>query len=137
MSNSKYICAVYFIVILTAVFIDVSSNYVQNYAYYKANNKSHNLIIGNRQLYDCLVHQENVIKSSKWLQVIEVYKTFNISRHSRITQIRALDKKTNGNGAMVSNVTYGVGYSNLTLKFKSQRSHGINFVVELYAKPCY
>ncbi|NP_001155164.1 venom protein R precursor [Nasonia vitripennis] len=104
--------------------------------YAAAPNKSHNLIIGNRQAGDRLVYQENIVKPSKWLQVIEVKKSFNITGYL-ITQIRAMDQKTNGNGAIASRVDGGVGYSNVTLKFKSQRSHGINFVVQIYARPRY
>lgn len=107
-----------------------------NQQYAAAPNKSHNLIIGNRQQGDRLIYQETIVKPSKWLQVIEVRKSINTTGYF-ITQIRALDQKTNGNGAIASLVNGGVGSSNVTLKFKSQRSHGINFLVQIYARPRY
>ncbi|XP_076236329.1 putative salivary secreted peptide [Calliopsis andreniformis] len=105
--------------------------------YYAANNtnKSHNLIVGFRQVGDRLVLRENIVKNSSWMRIVTVEKTFNTSRFDRITMIQALDQKTNGNGAYASVLSGGPGYSSVNMRFKSQRSHGINFVVELYARP--
>ncbi|XP_034948577.1 probable salivary secreted peptide [Chelonus insularis] len=114
-----------------------SSAYGQSYASAYAgptNNKSHHLIAGNRLPGDYLVLRQNIIKSSSWLQIVTVEKTFNVSGFERITQVQALDQKTNGNGAYASIVKGGPGTSNVTIKFKSQRSHGINFMVLIYAR---
>ncbi|XP_012280800.1 probable salivary secreted peptide [Orussus abietinus] len=97
-------------------------------------NLSHNLILGSRLPGDRLIIRENIIKPSKWLQVITVERTYNASKYERITQVKALDQKTNGNGAYATLKYGGPGNQNVTLKFKSQRGHGINFVVEIYAR---
>ncbi|KAG7206236.1 hypothetical protein KM043_003628 [Ampulex compressa] len=97
-------------------------------------NKSHNLIIGARVPGDRLVLSDIVVKPSAWMKVQVAQKVFQIARYQRITQIKALDQKTNGNGAYASIVRGGLGHSNVTMKFKSQRGHGINFRVELYGK---
>ncbi|XP_066589766.1 probable salivary secreted peptide [Prorops nasuta] len=100
-----------------------------------ANNKSHHLTVGYRAPGDRLVLRQSVQKNSSWMQVISVTKTFNASRYDRITQVNAFDQKVNGKGAYPSLLQGGPGYNNVTLKFKSQRGHGINFIVELYARP--
>lgn len=103
---------------------------------YAATNASHNLIVGARQPGDSLVLRQSVIKSSSWMQIVTVQQTFNSTYYRpRITQIRALDQKTNGNGAFASLLNGGPGRNNVTMRFKSQRGHGINFIVELYARP--
>jgi len=108
-----------------------ASGAIENYA---AANKSHNLIVGYRMPGDRLVLKQIVVKNSSWMKVSVVEKTFNVSTWERITLIKALDAKTNGNGAYASIVRGGPGHSNVTLKFKSQRGHGINFTVEVYAR---
>jgi FlaG/FlaF family flagellin (archaellin) len=137
MLSNRYSYTVALLAVLVATFVNSTSLYAHNYAYYKANNESHNLIIGSRQPGDRLVYQENISKESQWLQIVEVQKTFNVSYYSRITQVRALDQKTNGNGATATCLANGPGFNNVTLKFKSKRGHGIRFVVELYTKPWY
>ncbi|XP_014237974.1 probable salivary secreted peptide [Trichogramma pretiosum] len=116
-----------------------SSNYNNNNnnGYYAKANQSHNLIMGVRQPGDRLIYQESVVKPSKFLQVIQVEKSFNVSNGYYLTQIRAMDQKTNGNGAFATRVRGGPGYNNVTLSFKSQRGHGINFLVQLYARSRY
>ncbi|XP_011867528.1 PREDICTED: probable salivary secreted peptide [Vollenhovia emeryi] len=102
---------------------------------YAAANKSHHLRVGYRMPGDRLVLRESVIKNSAWMKVQIVEKTFNVSKWERITMVEALDQKTNGNGAHANIQKGGPGYSNVTLKFKSQRGHGINFVVQVYSRP--
>lgn len=96
---------------------------------------SHHLIVGSRTPYDKLVNKQSVVKSSSILQIVKVQQTFyTLSERSRITEVRALDQKTNGNGAYASLIGGGPGANNVTLLFKSQRGHGINFIVEVYAE---
>ena len=123
------------IVVVAAVFTQVSS--VPQVGLYAANNsnKSHNLIVGYRMPGDRLVLRSRVVKNSAWMQIVTEQKTFNASRWDRITLVQALDQKTNGNGAYASILSGGPGHQNVTLRFKSQRSHGIDFIVELYARP--
>ena len=101
----------------------------------EAQNKTHSLIIGSRQNGDRLIYTENISKPSSLLKV-EVKKTFNVPNHV-ITQVSALDMQTDGNGATATWLGGGNGYDKITLKFKSQRGHGINFRVEIYGKSSY
>lgn len=99
----------------------------------QATNKSNHLIVGSRVPGDRLVLRQNVFKNSSWMKVVIVEQTFNISAYQRITLLQSLDQKTNGNGASASLLRGGPGFNNVTLRFKSQRGHSINHVVELYA----
>jgi len=84
---------------------------------------------------DKLVLKENIIKNSGWLKGQGVEKTFYVLKpEDLITMVEALDQKTNGNGAYASILQGGPGHNSVTMKFKSQRGHGINFVVQLYAR---
>ena len=100
----------------------------------KAGNNSHHLIVGSRLPGDKLLVQENIVKTSKWLQIVTVEKSFNTTRYDVITEVEALDQKTNGNGAYASVLSGGPGYQTVRLRFKSQRGHGINFVVKIYGR---
>ncbi|EZA51818.1 hypothetical protein DMN91_003938 [Ooceraea biroi] len=132
MSAQKYMIGLAFLVAaLLAINVVPASGTINNYA---AANKSHHLIVGTRMAGDRLVLRQNVQKNSSWMKVSVVEKTFNTSMWERITMVKALDQKTNGNGAYASLLRGGPGHSNVTLKFKSQRGHSINFIVELYAR---
>ncbi|XP_053981218.1 probable salivary secreted peptide [Hylaeus anthracinus] len=100
-----------------------------------AANKSHNFVVGYRMAGDRLILRQNVIKNSSWMRIVVEEKTFNTSLYDRITVVQAMDQKTNGNGAYASLTAGGPGQNFVTLRFKSQRGHGINFVVEVYARP--
>ncbi|OAD58688.1 putative salivary secreted peptide [Eufriesea mexicana] len=104
---------------------------------YAANNsnKSHDLIVGFRMPGDRLVLRQSVVKKSAFWQIVSDEMTFNTSRWERITMVRILDQKTDGTGAYASLLRGGPGYQNVTLRFKSQRNHGIHFIVELYSRP--
>ena len=99
-----------------------------------AGNLTHDLIVGSRLIGDKLVYQENIVKNGKWFQVIEFSKTFNLNKVLQITQISAKDQITNGTGAFAKVVSGGPTYNNVTMKFTSQRSYGINFLVTIYAR---
>nr|XP_003701609.1 PREDICTED: probable salivary secreted peptide [Megachile rotundata] len=134
MSTNKLIFYLAVVAITVTVTQVTSSPQVGHFAANNTN-KSHHLIVGYRMAGDRLVLRQNVIKNSSWMQIVTEEKTFNVSRWDRITQVQALDQKTNGNGAYASLLKGGPGSNNVTLRFKSQRGHGINFVVELYARP--
>ncbi|XP_053981984.1 probable salivary secreted peptide [Hylaeus volcanicus] len=127
--------AVFLAIVGVAIFAtQVNSTHQWGYAN-NGTNKSHNLVVGYRMPGDRLVLRQSVVKNSSWMQIVTEQKSFNTSRFDRITVVQALDQKTNGNGAYASLVAGGPGYNNVTLRFKSQRGHGINFIVELYARP--
>lgn len=103
----------------------------------EAENKTHNLRVGSRTPGDELLFQKNIVKESKWLRKVIVEETFNMPTYSIITLVEALDQKTNGNGAYASLTNGGPGSQNVKLRFKSQRGHGINFVVKIYGRRNY
>ncbi|KAK0085229.1 hypothetical protein PV325_005564 [Microctonus aethiopoides] len=124
------------VLLLTAV---VSASVIPLEEYTKnqldqSGNQSHNLIVGGREYGDREVHVEHITKPSSWFQIVTLEKTINIYGASRITQIQAFDQKTNGNGAYANIQAGGPGNNFVTLKFKSQRNHGIDFRVVIWAK---
>jgi len=131
MSACKYIIC---LAVLVTALLTVSTIPASEAFTYAAPNKSHHLIVGYRAPGDRLVLKEYIIKNSSWMKVQTLEKTFNVSRYERITMVEALDQKTNGNGAYASILYGGPGHSNVTMKFKSQRGHSINFIVNLYAR---
>ncbi|XP_018311940.1 probable salivary secreted peptide [Mycetomoellerius zeteki] len=133
MSAYKYIIglAVLVAALLTITTVPCANGAVTSYA---NNNKSNHLIVGYRMPGDKLVLKENIIKNSSWMKIQIIEKTFNVSRYERITLIEALDQKTNGNGAQASILNGGPGHSNVTLRWKSLRGHGINFIFNVYAR---
>ncbi|EZA51817.1 hypothetical protein DMN91_003937 [Ooceraea biroi] len=131
MSAQKYVIGLAFLVaVLLTINAVPASGTIDNHA--AAVNKSHHLIVGNRRSGDRLVLRQNVQKNPSHI-IVTYTKTFNVSRSENITMVKALDKMTNGNGAYASILRGGPGYSNVTIKFRSKRRYGINFVVELYA----
>ncbi|XP_033210955.1 probable salivary secreted peptide [Belonocnema kinseyi] len=132
MESNKQVFIVAFIVALAV------SSYATpgwtNWKNSKAANDSHNLTVGSNLPGDRILVQENIIKSSKWLQIVTVEKSFNATRYEVITKVEAIDQKTNGNGAYATILSGGPGYQTVRLRFKSQRGHGINFVVKVYGR---
>lgn len=133
MSGYKYIIglAVLVAALLTIDTVPTANGAIASYA---AENKSHHMTIGSRMPGDRLVLKENIIKDSSWMRIVTVEKTYNVSQYERITMVQALDQKTNGNGAYASMLNGGPGQSSVTIKLKSQRGHGINFVIEVYGR---
>ena len=133
MESNKYVFIVALIVGLAVTSYAVPSAEWPSWNNRAANN-SHHLIVGTRLPGDKLLVQENIVKSSKWLHIVTVEKSFNATRYEVITQVVALDQKTNGNGAFATVLSGGPGYQTVRLKFKSQRGHGINFLVQIYGR---
>ena len=97
--------------------------------------KSNHLILGSRIPGDHLLERHLIVRESEWFRKVKENQIFNGDGHSKITEIRALDQKTNGNGATATVTSGGVGQDFVTINFKSKRGHGINFVVEIFGKP--
>ncbi|XP_014486778.1 PREDICTED: probable salivary secreted peptide [Dinoponera quadriceps] len=131
MSAQKYIITVGLVI---AALLAINIGTATGFSSLAAANKSHNLIVGYRLPGDRLVVRQSIVKNSSWMRIVTEEKTFNTTRYERITLIQALDQKTNGNGAYASILNGGPGHTNCTMRFKSQRGHGINFVVEVYAR---
>ncbi|KAL7303752.1 hypothetical protein TKK_0003883 [Trichogramma kaykai] len=100
----------------------------------EASVNQHNLVVGGRVWGDYLIQRVKVDKKSAWLRHVSESRTFSGDGTSRISQIQVLDQKHDGTGAYATLVTGGPGQTFATLKFKSQKSHGIHFIVELYGK---
>lgn len=133
MSAYKYISISLVVLIVALLTINTEPANGAYYASY-APNKAHNLTVGFRQPGDRIVFRESIIKNASWMKIQIVEKTFNISKWERITMVQALDQKIDGTGAYASILKGGPGYSNVTMRFKSQRGHGIKFIVQLYAR---
>ncbi|XP_033212031.1 probable salivary secreted peptide [Belonocnema kinseyi] len=121
----------YFILFVLAVYVTAAPNFETKF---DDENKSHDLIVGYRVPGDWLLEKDDVLREKQFLQVVTLTKTFTGNGKSVITQIKALDQKTNGNGAYATVISGGVDQSYVTIKFKSQRNHGIRFKVEIYGQ---
>lgn len=131
MSAQKYMIGLAFLV---AVLLAINTVPTDGAVGLYAANKSNHLIVGYRVPGDRLVLRQNIVKDSSWMRVITLERTFNVSSWERITLIQSLDQKTNGNGASASLLKGGPGFNNATLRYKSQRNHSINHIVEVYAR---
>lgn len=96
--------------------------------------QSNNLSLGDRVIGDQLLLQTSVEEEYKFLQKVSLEKTFSTTGGTKITRVEALDRKTDGTGAYVTVLGGGVGENYVSLRFKSQRNHGIHFVVNLYGR---
>uniref|UniRef100_A0A1B0GJR7 Putative transcription activator mbf2 n=1 Tax=Lutzomyia longipalpis TaxID=7200 RepID=A0A1B0GJR7_LUTLO len=54
------------------------------------------------------------------------------ARNATITYIRAMDQYVNGKGGYATLRAGGVGFNHTEVRFKSQRSQGIDFILEIY-----
>lgn len=100
--------------------------------------ESNNLIVGKREYNDKLVYQENINKKPNIVGKKTIHEeVINVPRGYVITEVRALDMITDGTGAFVIVSGGGPGQESVSLRFKSQRFHGIYFIVQVYAKPRY
>ncbi|MEW1552271.1 MBF2 family protein [Streptomyces tsukubensis] len=95
---------------------------------------SHNLFVGFRLPGDRLVVTEPVVKDAVPGRIVLVEQTFSVPSPQRITLLEAVDQVCDGTGASVSILQGGPGSGSVTLRFKSERGQGINFVVQLYAR---
>ncbi|XP_043461989.1 probable salivary secreted peptide [Leptopilina heterotoma] len=102
--------------------------------YNRGKNISHNFIIGSRRPGDRLVMQQNITASASTFKIVTRRVQFLLQAGKNITQLAALDQKIDGTGAYVTLESGGVGKRNATLRFKSQRSHGIHFIVKIFAR---
>lgn len=96
--------------------------------------KSHNLIVGSRIWGDQQLHKEVIKKDYSWFRVVDKQITFTGDGISKITQIKALDQARDGKGAEVILIAGGPDQCYATLRFESQRSNPIDYIVEIYGK---
>ena len=90
------------------------------------------LAIGTRVWGDNLIQRLHVQKPSSFLRVIKDTRTLSGDGISKITQIVLTDQSKDGDGGKVSLINGGPDFTYATIEFKSKRSHGIDFLVEVY-----
>ncbi|KAK0085230.1 hypothetical protein PV325_005565 [Microctonus aethiopoides] len=132
--NPKFVFASVYLAIIAVTLSNSSPKPFFHLHHSSHANKSHDLIVGSRSSGDRLALEQNIIKSRNWLKENVIKQSFNISKSQTITQIQALDQDTHGHGAYVSLSKGGPGYNSVSLKFKSQRDHDINFKIVIFAK---
>ncbi|XP_047354837.1 probable salivary secreted peptide [Vespa velutina] len=130
--HAQNLLMVIVVAIAVVVIAGVESDYVPRAHLEEYAAKSHNLTIGYRKPGDRRVHTQNIVKKSSWMRIVTAEVSINTS--SIINMVGVYDQKTDGTGAFPSVLKGGPGNRNVTLRFKSQRGHGINFVVEVYAR---
>lgn len=98
--------------------------------------RPNDVIVGSRVPGDHVIGNiQHITKDASYIgKIVTVTKTFQGDGFSKITQIRALDQYSDGNGATAHFIAGGVGSNFVTIKFESQRFRGIDFVVELYGR---
>ncbi|XP_033212307.1 probable salivary secreted peptide [Belonocnema kinseyi] len=104
------------------------------FEFFKTKKVSSDFILGSRLSGDRLILQKTIYRTAKSWKSISLRVSFNASKHVRITQVVAYDQKRNGKAAVVKLFKGGPGKQNITLKFKSRRGHGINYIVKVYGR---
>lgn len=86
---------------------------------------------------DRLIHSSIRRKSSSFMQIVSenvTFPFFNQRNNYTITAIRLTDQVPKGK-AYGQIAAGGVGYNYTTIRIKSQRNQGYNFVLEIYGRP--
>uniref|UniRef100_A0A1L8DG22 Putative transcription activator mbf2 n=1 Tax=Nyssomyia neivai TaxID=330878 RepID=A0A1L8DG22_9DIPT len=97
--------------------------------------QNHTVQWGTQTFNERMLDRQFVRKSSSWMKVVIEEVTWpnrTQARNNTITRIRAIDQFQNGKGAYASLSAGGVGYTNVTIRIKSQRGYGIDHIVEIY-----
>ncbi|CAD7086116.1 unnamed protein product [Hermetia illucens] len=106
-------------------------------AYFACNSSASNSTWGHIGPYDPILDHAIVVKKGKWLRIVTKdydYPKKGGYNYKNITGIRVIDQYTNGNGGMATLLKGGPGFRNVTIHLKSQRSHGFNFIVDIYGR---
>ncbi|XP_058799871.1 probable salivary secreted peptide [Phymastichus coffea] len=94
----------------------------------------HDLMQGQREPGDTLIAQMQIDKEYKTLRVIEHVESILGDGNHRITRIEAIDYKQKKTSATPHIMSGGVGQSHVTIKFISERGHGIHYIIKVYGK---
>ncbi|XP_014240009.1 probable salivary secreted peptide [Cimex lectularius] len=103
-------------------------------------NQSHNAFFGQRQLGDRLLFTNHPKVDYKLWRVVTYdvdYKIPPTTPNYVISYVEALDQFTDHNGGCAMLQSGGVGSDYVKLHLKSQRNHGLDFVVRVYAAKRY
>lgn len=94
---------------------------------------NNDLIVGTRHPGDGYIESYYIVRNpDDYDRKITFAKTLVGDRYSPITMIHAHDRHEDGNGATATVIAGGIGSSFVTMNFVSEKSHGINFKVDLY-----
>ena len=99
-----------------------------------SNNISHKgdyVTFGHCGPYARIIQKERVYKKAKWLRVVEEQRTLH-TNGPKISCVIANNFKHNGHPAKVLLASGGENFNHTTLRFVSERGHGIHFDVELW-----
>ncbi|XP_058061867.1 probable salivary secreted peptide [Anopheles bellator] len=98
--------------------------------------QSNHFYWGVRDPRDVLLNRTIAVTSGTFLRVKSIDLEYPIKGQlgRNISAITVLDQEINGNGGYASLYNGGVGYNHVKVHLKSQRSHGYNFIVEIYGR---
>lgn len=102
--------------------------------------QSNNEFWGTVDWNSTLSFSDHIYKASRLLQVVEelvVYPPRGVINYRPILAVRAYDQNIRGNGAKATIVAGGLYNTTISVLFKSQRGHSVNFTMEVYTPPCY
>ncbi|CAH1407041.1 unnamed protein product [Nezara viridula] len=100
-----------------------------------AGDKVHNFIYGTRSYGDRLLYHDLLnVKSKLWrVTTVDVnYPPKGQAPLGRIDYIEVLDQRSDGTGGYVYIKDGGIGLNFVNLHIKSQRNHGMDFVINVY-----
>nr|BAN21274.1 unkown protein [Riptortus pedestris] len=92
----------------------------------------HNFDFGHLNFTDRLLNSTQVVRPGKMMSVLSFEQTFLVK--GTIHFIQALDQKREFCGGCVYLSEGGVGFSHVTLRFKSVRGQGVRFLVNIYGR---
>lgn len=128
--NSKCLISIA-IGIALAIFGVKASPYGDSYIR-DGDRKNHDLFMGSSHGSDPPTVREHVEEKYEFLRKQNIERTFFAPVGQVITGIHALDQNNEGHGAEPTVTQGGIGQNSVTLRFESQRSYGIDFVVKLF-----
>ena len=94
--------------------------------------RMYELKIGSRGPSDQLIGQQFVYKRALPLMYATYQDTLYTREKKIITEIVAEDLKLDGTGGVVKIIRNGIGFSNVTLRLRSQFSRGLKYMIRLY-----
>lgn len=100
-------------------------------------NADRDLVIGDRQSGDNLIEQRQVEKDAWPFMIVEKTETIMGDGNSVITRVEIIDTKKQETSAKAAILSGGPGMSYVTVKFESERGHGIHYIIKVYGKRGY
>lgn len=127
---ASFKASILFTVLLTTTAVLVSSSTIIKL--------SNSLIVGKREAGDQSVHNENIAEKASVIgKKVIVTMNITVPPNYYVTQVECWDQASDGTGAEATLTGGGPGASSVSLRFKSQRFHGVYVKVEVFAKRRY